>query len=188
MGPTGADAIVPSVGVRGGVLGELLLFAEAEAHAPAARARARRGPDPAKIHPRAWGASDYMRAQILAKNASAWISRQPWDANSRDGVRLKWAYEFDLIHRRDGKAWDDIARFTHRAYNNPPGGSVFVIESPSNLREKWDRIYAALQRERQPQQRPGMPADNRPPPQLKRWGTDGWDEPNNEPTNEGSNG
>lgn len=122
---------------------------------------------------------------LIAQNPSCWVSRQKWEPGTKEnpagggrtGVRAKWADEFRLINERDRKDWEDIAKTCHWLFNQPPGPR-FIVDSPGSLRKKWDNIEMvrknqALQKQQQGQSRY---VDNRPAPETRRWGSDGWGE------------
>lgn len=127
----------------------------------------RKRTDPANIPERAWRAADYLRAQVLGKNAAAVAGAKPWDAGwvwegreakrvgdgSRNGLRLSWANSFRLFAgllkqalanggkpSTDDHTWDEIAKTVHWLFHGQPTGVNFVVESPDTLRDKWDRI------------------------------------------------
>lgn len=138
---------------------------------PKAKAKAKRAPDPARIPPRAWAAADYMRSRLVTEDPACFVARQPWDVSKQEGLRLKWADSFRLMHEVDRREFDEIAKVVSWLFNQPIGAPRFVVQSPDSLREKWDRIQAVRRNKSAPQQRPG--GDNRPPPEFKRWDSDG---------------
>lgn len=132
-----------------------------------------------RIPDRAWSAADYLRAQVLAENKSAVLGARPWDAAAKTGLRLAWADEFRLLHRRvwaamrnerpdatEHDAWAEVARTVHWLFHGQPTEPRFEVESPRSLAKKWDNIQRARRRQAQP--RPARGADNRPDPAAQR--------------------
>jgi hypothetical protein len=119
--------------------------------------------DPAKIPERAWLAADYLRGRVLQEDPAAAVGRKPWEETA--GLRLAWANEFRLIHERDARPWDEIARVVYWLFHKQSGTARFVVQSPESLREKWDRIQAVRRNQSQQDKRG---ADGRPDPQAER--------------------
>lgn len=140
---------------------------------PADKPRGRKRIDADKIPPRAWAAADYLRSQLIAEDATVWVSRQPWGIDQRTGARLAWADTFRKLNEIDGREWDDIARTVSWLFKQPPGPR-FIVQSPDALREKWDRIQATRRNQQaQAKQPPGRgQVDNRPAQQFKKWGSE----------------
>lgn len=136
--------------------------------APARRAAI----DPTKIPRDAWRAADGLRARILKYKPGHRLATRKWDGDAGD--RLKWAHTFDLMVRVDKRGWLDISAvmrwlWPDDASKGPtPAARMFVIESADSLREKFDRVVAAQQREHT--ETPGRAPDNRQPPAFKSWG------------------
>ena len=107
------------------------------------RARARIEP-PAE----AYGLADHLRAQVLQEQPGNRLRQQPWPGARRDA----WARTLDLAHRRDGRSWDELREAIDWVFAQV-GDIRFVVHSPAALREKFDRVQAAITRSRAPSRR-----------------------------------
>lgn len=117
----------------------------APAPAPANNTMSRVLKTPDDYHPRALGAADYLRKNILAKWPTNALARKPWRPDS--ATRLKWAEMMETVHSKDGRSWEEVAQVIAWLFDEQ---DAFVVQSPKALREKWDRIEA--QRSRQNKQ------------------------------------
>jgi hypothetical protein len=141
--------------------------------APSAKKRPRI--DATKIPRDAWRAADGLRARILRYKPGHRLAARPW--KDETGDRLAWAHTFDLMIRVDRRGWLDISNvmrwlWPDDASKGPTrAASMFVIESAESLREKFDRVMAAQQREHTEASKPAPGVtDTRPAPTFKSWG------------------
>jgi hypothetical protein len=100
-----------------------------------------RQPDPDKVPDRAFAAADYLRACVLKEAPASAIARRRW-TEAKSGVRLQWANGFRLLNQVDKREWDDIARTVKWLFEGQTAAARFVVQCPTSLREKWDRIAA----------------------------------------------
>lgn len=73
------------------------------------------------------------------------LARQPNHRDASNPARVRrWAVDIDLAHRRDHRAWDDIASAIDWVFTKQIGEARYhlVVESGSSLRDKFDRIAA----------------------------------------------
>lgn len=127
-----------------------------------------------------------MRGQILERRPTHMLRTVPWSEDDQSGKRLAWALGFKFLHEKlcaarevlelDAKGqdaiWDEVAQTVWWLFNRQsPAGFRFVVESPSALVEKWDRIYE--RREAETESRRKHPSDNRPVPTFASWDK-GW--------------
>ena len=80
-------------------------------------------------------AADYLRKRILEDQPSNVLSKKPWNEGS--ATRLAWGRVFDTINKIDGRNFDDIAIVVAWLFDEQ---NAFVVQSPTSLRGKWDRI------------------------------------------------
>lgn len=166
---------------------------------PAKKPKTRNRKSALDIPERAWAAADYLRAKILERKPSALISSSPWECGwtwtnghgsgvhigdgTRSGLRLTWADDLRRLHGRLAKAlnrgteqatdefvWREMGK-TIQWLAEQIGERRFIVESPSALATKWDRIQEVRGRssvqtivgsERQQSFRPKL-ADTPPP-------------------------
>lgn len=100
------------------------------------------------IPPEAWTAADTLRGLVLADQPTNTIRKAPWGPEQTRGRRRSWANEFRLLFERDErtpKELGDVLRFVFRGQT---GDAKFVVQSPTTLREKWDRITTQMTKAR----------------------------------------
>jgi hypothetical protein len=85
--------------------------------------------------------ADELRRLVLEAQPTNALAGKPWGEN---GARLAWAKAIDAMHRRDARAWADIPPVLDWLFHRQVGDAKFVVHSPDALREKWDRIAAAM--------------------------------------------
>lgn len=91
-------------------------------------------------HPRALRGAEVLRDYILAADPGNRIGKSWNERTHRD-----WARTIDLMHRRDGRSFDEIAAAVHWLFT---AENLFVVHSASALRKKFDSIRAAMKRAR----------------------------------------
>lgn len=117
--------------------------------------------DATMVPDRAFAAADWLRAYVMAMYPSAAVARYPWGP-AKVGDRLIWARELTVIAEprakgrvgRDGRGWDEVARVVKWLFEDQTGEHLFVVQSPTALREKWGRIQAVREQQRKPQRKP----------------------------------
>lgn len=95
--------------------------------------------------PEALAAADELRDAIVQQQPKHRLAKG-WTATAR----RKWAAELDAMHRRDNRDWGDVSDVIHWVFHGQRSDFPFVVQSPSALAEKWDRIDAAKRRPARP--------------------------------------
>lgn len=103
-----------------------------------------------RIPEQCWKAADYLRAKILDQNPQAALGAKPWSISKQTGLRLSWAEEFRLMTTREKRRLSDAKAIMDWLFGGQTAKFRFVVESPSSLRAKWDRIAAQMKEEAAP--------------------------------------
>lgn len=103
-----------------------------------------------RIPEQCWKAADYLRAKILDQNPQAALGAKPWSISKQTGLRLAWAEEFRLMTTREKRRLSDAKAIMDWLFGGQTAKFRFVVESPSSLRSKWDRIAAQMKEEATP--------------------------------------
>jgi hypothetical protein len=85
--------------------------------------------------------ADKLRAAIVAQQPNHKLAKDWTNASRR-----KWAEQLETLNLKDGRSWTDIALTIHWLFYEQTGDYKFVVQSPSALAEKWDRIEAQRKR------------------------------------------
>jgi len=72
-------------------------------------------------------------------------------------MRRKWAADLDLLHKRDGREWQEVFDAIEWVFHGQTGDYRFVVQSPDALRAKWDRIALAMAKRPAQQQQDSGP-------------------------------
>lgn len=85
--------------------------------------------------PEALRAADELRAEVVAKQPGHQLN-----AGYTPALRRKWATELDAMHVREGRQWSEVSAVIRWLFHEQGSDYAFVVQSPSALRGKWDRI------------------------------------------------
>jgi hypothetical protein len=94
--------------------------------------------------------ADYLRTELLKSKPDHRIGRGQHEGDRWQTSRTRsvWARTLSLMHRIDGRGWRRSAELVHYVHERQAGDAMFVVESATTLREKWDRIDLAERRAR----------------------------------------
>lgn len=93
------------------------------------------------LPPEALEVADQLRDEIVGSQPTHKLSRS-WTETQRN----KWAAELVAMNRRDGRDWSSVRAVVRWLFHGQSSDYPFVVQSPSALAEKWDRIEAARTR------------------------------------------
>jgi DNA-binding transcriptional regulator YhcF (GntR family) len=86
-------------------------------------------------------AADYLRGRVIQEDPDCQLAKAAWEETTK--LRHSWTKQLDLLNRKDGRDWKDIRAVIDWVYDEQ---DMFVVESATSLRKKWDKI--AKQRKR----------------------------------------
>jgi hypothetical protein len=102
------------------------------------------------LPPEALEVADQLRAEIIGSQPTHKLSRS-WTETQRN----KWASELAAMNRRDGRDWPAVRAVVRWLFHGQSSDYPFVVQSPSALAEKWDRIETARSRTPRSYNQPG---------------------------------
>lgn len=119
-----------------------------------------------RIPENAWRTADYLRRHILDLQPTNVIGKRSWGPEVKNGIRFSWANEVRLMIEQDGRTWDEIKAVVIWLFNGQTAEPKFriVVLSAEALRQKWDQILVAMDRQRAES---SAPADTAPA--RERW-------------------